>query len=46
MANKAKRKRRLRKEFKQRPKLIKKVEIEKTNIALKNIFVKAGILKG
>jgi hypothetical protein len=45
MANKVKRKRRLRKELKRRPKEINIVQIKKTDIALRNIFVKAGILK-
>jgi hypothetical protein len=46
MVNKRKQKRRLNKELKRRPRLIKKVEIDKTNRALKNIFIKAGILDG
>jgi hypothetical protein len=46
MPNKSKQKRRMKKEFKRRPRLIKQVEIEKTNKALRNIFVEVGILEG
>ena len=44
MVNKRKHKRRLRKEFKRRPRLIKKVEVEKTDQAIWNIFERAGIV--
>lgn len=46
MANKVKRKRRLRKALKRRPSEIRKFQCKKTDEALRYIFVKAGVLKG